>query len=97
MANKTHGSFPAQLNDLDPDFVSDRVSALRELASLPKPITDQEIMQRIDEYFQWCVHHKIRPGVETMAQALHVFASVALAVGERSEMFRKTMRNHKKR
>lgn len=65
--------FPQQqIDDLEPDFVSMVVGSLRELNDLGKPVTDEELENRIDEYFKFCQRTGNRPGVETLCFALHI-------------------------
>lgn len=37
-----------------------------------KPRTDEDIRQRIDEYFTFCQQSSIRPGIESLCMALHI-------------------------
>lgn len=65
--------FPQQqIDDLEPDFVSTVVGSLRELNDLGKPVTDEELENRIDEYFKFCQRTGNRPGIETLCFALHI-------------------------
>lgn len=40
-----------------------------------KPKTDNEVRQRVNEYFEYCQASSLRPGVETLRTALHVSRS----------------------
>lgn len=51
MANSKSNYPAAQLGDLEPDFVSETIENLRQLNSKGKPKTDQELTERIDQYF----------------------------------------------
>ena len=65
--------FPQQqIDELEPDFVSNVVESLRELNYLGKPITDEELENRINEYFKFCQRTGNRPGIETLCFALHI-------------------------
>ena len=65
--------FPQQqIDDLEPDFVSDVVESLRELNDMGKPVTDEELEKRIDEYFQFCQRTGNRPGIESLCFSLHI-------------------------
>ena len=65
--------FPQQqIDELEPDFVSNVVESLRELNDLGKPITDEELGNRINEYFKFCQRTGNRPGIETLCFALHI-------------------------
>lgn len=74
MANKNSNFPTAQLDLLlnDTDFTSDTVQSLRELSSWGVPQTDEELIKRIDLYFDFCKDHKLRPGVEGLALSLGV-------------------------
>lgn len=48
------------------------ISSMMVLRKLPTPSTDEEIEQRIDLYFQFCLENDLRPGVEGLALALGV-------------------------
>lgn len=58
----------------DTDKVSVReISAeLLELYHGPKPISDEEVEETIDRYFQACLHGCLRPGVESLCVSLHI-------------------------
>ena len=65
--------FPQQqIDDLEPDFVSNVVESLRELNDLGKPVTDEDLEKRIDEYFQFCQRTGNRPGIESLCFSLHI-------------------------
>lgn len=66
-------SYPqGQIDDLEPTTVQEIVSSLRQLHDRGKPTTDEEIKQRIDEYFLFCQQSSIRPGIESLCMALHI-------------------------
>lgn len=66
-------NFPqAGVDKLEPEFVTDVVQSLRELNELGKPKTDNEVEQRIDEYFKFCQRTGNRPGIESLCLALHI-------------------------
>ena len=61
-----------QLDDMEPSAVQGLVTSLRELYDKGKPETDEEVRQRINEYFEFCERSSVRPGVESACMALHV-------------------------
>lgn len=61
-----------QIDDLEPTTVQEIVSSLKQLHDRGKPTTDEEIKQRIDEYFSFCQQSSIRPGIESLCMALHI-------------------------
>jgi len=56
----------------EPGEVSQMLSDIVQLSRLPKVATDEELQERIDWYFQYCIKNDIRPGVEGMALACGV-------------------------
>lgn len=70
MANK---GFPqTQLDNIEPSAVQEIVSSLRQLHDRGKPETDEEVKQRLDDYFSFCEHSSIRPGIESACLSLAV-------------------------
>lgn len=66
-------SYPqTQLDDIEPSTVQEIVTSLKELHDKGKPQTDEEIKQRIDEYFAFCQYSSIRPGIESLCLALSI-------------------------
>lgn len=66
-------NFPqAGLDNIEPIAVQQIVTSLKELYDLGKPQTDEEMKQRIDEYFSFCERSSIRPGIESLCMALHI-------------------------
>lgn len=69
-------NFPnAKLHDLEeqqPQAVQEIVSSLKELHDLGKPKTDEEVEERIEEYFKFCERSSMRPGIESLCLALHI-------------------------
>lgn len=61
-----------QLDDLEPSNVREIVSSLKQLYDKGKPTTDEEIGERIDEYFLFCQQSSIRPGIESLCLSLHI-------------------------
>lgn len=67
------GNYPqTQLDSMEQTAVQEMVSSLKELYDKGKPTSDEEIKQRIDDYFNFCQCSSIRPGVESLALSLHV-------------------------
>ena len=65
--------FPQQqVDDLEPEFVSEVVGSLKELNDMGKPVTNEELSKRIDEYFSFCQRTGTRPGIESLCLALHI-------------------------
>ena len=62
----------ARLDDVQPEQVQEIVSSLKELHDRGKPRTDEEVEQRIDDYFAFCEKSSIRPGIESLALSLHI-------------------------
>lgn len=66
-------SYPqGQIDEMEPSTVQEIVTSLRQLHDRGKPKTDEEIKQRIDEYFSFCQGSSIRPGIESLCMALHI-------------------------
>lgn len=64
-------NFPTgQLNEVPAEFVKNTVSSLRQLSEQGRPESDEELANRIGEYFKFCETSSIRPGVESLAVAL---------------------------
>ena len=61
-----------QLDDIEPSAVQEIVSSLKELHDKGKPQSDEELEQRIDDYFAFCEKSSIRPGIESLALSLHI-------------------------
>ena len=69
-------NFPqAGLEKIDPKTVQAITMALVDLYNKGKPKTDNEVRQRVNEYFEYCQASSLRPGVETLRTALHVSRS----------------------
>lgn len=60
------------LDDVEPSVVQEIVTSLKELHDMGKPKTDDEVAERIDEYFAFCANSSIRPGVESLSMSLHI-------------------------
>lgn len=71
MSNLPNGKLK-ELEAQQPEAVKQVVSSLRELNALGKPKTDQEVKQRIDDYFEFCERSSLRPGIESLCCALHI-------------------------
>lgn len=66
-------SYPqGSLDEIEPTAVQEIVTSLKELHDMGKPETDAEIQKRIDDYFSFCQHSGIRPGIESLCMALHI-------------------------
>lgn len=65
--------YPTKSPEQVPAAVIQRmVSTLRELHELGQPTNDDEVEERIRQYFRICEQTAIRPGVESLCLALHV-------------------------
>lgn len=62
----------AAVDEIEPEGVQQLCNSIRELYDKGKPQSDEEVKQRIDEYFDFCQRSSIRPGIETLALSLHV-------------------------
>ena len=60
------------IDEIEPQAVQQLVSSLKELHDMGRPKTDQEVEQRISEYFSFCECSSIRPGIESLCLALHI-------------------------
>ena len=69
-------NFPQQqvseLSETNPNFVSDTVRNLMGLRSKGKPQTQEELQNRVDEYFCFCANNGYRPAIESLALSLGV-------------------------
>lgn len=57
------------LSEIPAETMTQIVESMNHLRKLPKVQTDQELMQRIDYYFSYCIESQCRPGVESLALA----------------------------
>lgn len=62
----------AGLAEIDPTDVRIIARSINEMRLLGKCKTDQEVADRIDDYFRFCCETGNRPGIETMALALDI-------------------------
>lgn len=60
------------VDEVEPTAVQMMVTSLKQLNDMGKPQTDEQVEQRIGEYFEFCQRSGMRPGVESLAVALHV-------------------------
>lgn len=60
------------LSAVPPETMAQIVQSMNHLRKLPKVQNDQELMQRIDYYFSYCIETGCRPGVESLALACGV-------------------------
>ena len=66
-------NFPTNgLADVSAEFASNTIKSLNDLYNMGRPNSDDEVEQRIDEYFRFCEQSSIRPGVESLGLALSV-------------------------
>lgn len=62
----------AKLDNIEPAAVQQIVSSLKELHDMGRPQTDEEVANRINDYFEFCERSSIRPGIESLCMALHI-------------------------
>lgn len=62
----------AELEVRDPEFVGDTVTSLYEMSLRGKCKTNEELQDRIDEYFRYCAEHQFRPTIQSLCLALNV-------------------------
>lgn len=62
----------SQIDEIEPTKVQEIVTSLKELHDMGQPKTDREVEDRINQYFLFCEHSSIRPGVESLCLALHI-------------------------
>lgn len=60
------------LKEIPATKVQEITMSLMELNALGKCKTDEEVSERIEQFFQMCADRKIRPGVETLSCALSI-------------------------
>ena len=66
-------NFPTNgLNEISAEFAHETIKSLNDLYNLGRPENDDDVEQRIDEYFNFCEQSSIRPGVESLGLALSV-------------------------
>ena len=56
----------AKLDNIEPAAVQQIVSSLKELHDMGRPQTDEEVANRINDYFEFCERSSIRPGIESL-------------------------------
>lgn len=61
-----------QLDCVEPSAVQEIVSSLKQLHDRGKPQNDEEVRQRLDDYFRLCEQSSIRPGIESACLALAI-------------------------
>lgn len=71
--NMAKNNYPqAGLDEIEPAAVQQIVSSLKELHDKGRPKTDEEVEERINEYFSFCERSSIRPGIESLCLSLHI-------------------------
>ena len=70
MANRKSNWPTAQQPDMNPVEMSEAVALMNSIRDRTRPKTDEELEQRVGEFFQWCVDKDVRPGVELLALSL---------------------------
>lgn len=72
MSNSRSNFPPNKVNEMSAASVHEIVSNVRQLYNLGQPKDVEECKQRIDDFFELCERTSLRPGVESLAMALHV-------------------------
>ena len=70
MANRKSNWPTAQQPDMNPGEMSEAVALMNSIRDRTRPKTDEELEQRVGEFFQWCADSDVRPGVELLALSL---------------------------
>lgn len=66
-------NFPTNgLNNVSAEFASNTIKSLNDLYNMGRPNSDDEVEQRINEYFRFCEESSVRPGVESLGLSLSV-------------------------
>lgn len=66
-------NFPSNaLEDVPGEYAKETIKSLKELYDMGRPESDDDVEQRIDDYFSFCEQSSIRPGVESLGLALSV-------------------------
>jgi hypothetical protein len=63
---------PTPKNEMFPatkDEISDMLQSIETLSKQPKVHTDEELINRVNWYFSYCIQNGVRPGLEGMALA----------------------------
>ena len=72
MENHRNNLPTKKLSEMESATVRDIVTNVKQLYDRGKPETDEEVAQRIDEFFGLCERTSLRPGIETLCMALHI-------------------------
>lgn len=72
MQNHKNNLPTKKLSEMDSATVQGLVANVKELYDRGKPETDEEVAQRIDEFFGLCERTSLRPGIETLCMSLHI-------------------------
>ena len=66
-------NFPTNgLNEISAEFAHETIKSLNDLYNLGRPENDDDVEQRIDDYFKFCEQSSLRPGIESLGLALSV-------------------------
>ena len=60
------------LNEISAEYAHETIKSLNDLYNLGRPENDDDVEQRVDDYFKFCEQSSLRPGVESLALALSV-------------------------
>lgn len=60
----------SNIEEIEPSSVREIVTSLKDLHDRGKPKSDEEIRQRIDDFFIYCQESCLRPGIESLCAAL---------------------------
>jgi len=62
----------AELQTRDPEFVGDTVDCLYQMSLRGKCKTNEDLKDRISEYFQFCAEHQFRPTIQSLCLCLNI-------------------------
>ena len=72
MENHKNNLPTKKLSELESATVQSIVANVKQLYDKGRPETDEEVAQRIDEFFGLCERTSLRPGIETLCMSLHI-------------------------
>lgn len=67
---KGSGLSPSIIDTIEPQKAKVVIADLLQLHNLGKPKNDDEVEERLEQYFELCRNSSLRPGIESMAAAL---------------------------
>lgn len=67
-----------QLDEIRPEKTQEIVTSLMELHDMGQPRTDDEVRERVEQYFKLCERSSLRPGAESLCLSLHIVRQTLL-------------------